>query len=89
MASKKAVEGVEIMARRDSRVAVTSEVWDNDPFVLGTPDGYVDLLTGELMRPDPALMVSRVTSVAPAAKGGARGRTSTSSSTRRRPATLH
>ena len=72
MASKKAVEGVEVMARRDPRVAVTSEVWDNHPFVLGTPDGYVDLVTGELMRPDPTLMVSRVTSIAPAEKGAAR-----------------
>lgn len=68
MASRRAVEGTEIMARRDRRVAVTSDVWDSDPFVLGAPDGYVDLLTGELMRPDPCLMVSRVTSVSPADK---------------------
>ena len=71
MASRRAVEGVEIMARRDSRVAVTSEVWDNDPLVLGTPDGYVDLKTGELLQPDPRLMVSKVTSFAPAQKGAA------------------
>ncbi len=69
MGSRRAVEGTEIMARRDQRVAVTSDVWDSDPFVLGTPGGYVDLLTGELMRPDPGLMVSRVTSVSPADKG--------------------
>jgi putative DNA primase/helicase len=68
MASRRAVEGTEIMARRDRRVAVTSDVWDSDPFVLGTPGGYVDLLTGELMRPDPGLMISRVTSVSPADK---------------------
>jgi putative DNA primase/helicase len=67
MASRRAVEGMEIMARRDRRVAVTSDVWDSDPFLLGTPGGHVDLLTGELVRPVPGLMVvSRVTSVSPA-----------------------
>jgi putative DNA primase/helicase len=72
MASRRAVEGMEIMASRDRRVAVTSDIWDGDPFVLGTPDGYVNLLTGELMRPDPGLMVSRLTAVVPAEKGAPR-----------------
>jgi putative DNA primase/helicase len=69
MASKKAVEGVKIMASCDPRVALKSDVWDRDPFVLGTPGGYVDLHTGELIPPDRELMVSRVTSVTPADKG--------------------
>ena len=71
MASKKAIEGMEIMARRDPRVTVTSDAWDPNPFILGTPDGYVDLRTGKLMPPEPLLMVSKVTSVAPAQKGAA------------------
>jgi putative DNA primase/helicase len=72
MASRRAVEGMEIMARRDRRVAVTSDVWDRDPLVLGTPGGYVNLLTGDLIRPDPSLMVSRLTAVAPAERGSPR-----------------
>ena len=35
-------------------MAVTSETWDRDPFLLGTPGGTVDLRTGELREPDPA-----------------------------------
>lgn len=48
MSSKKAAEGVEQMARRDQRLAVTSDLWDMDPLLLGTPGGTVDLKTGEL-----------------------------------------
>ena len=35
IASKKSIEGMEIMARRDPRVTVTADDWDPDPFVLG------------------------------------------------------
>jgi putative DNA primase/helicase len=35
---------------------------------LGTPAGPVDLATGKLLAPDPAHMISRITSVAPAAE---------------------
>src|ERR1019366_4918164 len=37
---------VERAARADRRLAVTSEIWDRDPLLLGTPDGVVDLRTG-------------------------------------------
>jgi putative DNA primase/helicase len=59
-------KGVETLARVDQRVAVTSDMWDRDQFLLGTPDGVVDLRTGELREPDPADMVSKSTAVAPA-----------------------
>lgn len=39
--------GVESFARADPTHAVTSEVWDSDPWLLGTPAGTVDLRTGE------------------------------------------
>ena len=39
---------VERAARSDRRLAVTSSIWDRDPFLLGTPGGVVDLRTGEL-----------------------------------------
>jgi putative DNA primase/helicase len=71
MSTKRAIEGVEIMASRDPRVAMTADDWNKDPWVLGTLGGYVDLETGETFDPDPALNVSQLTSVSPAEKGTA------------------
>lgn len=39
---------VERAARADQRLAVTSDLWDRDAWLLGTPGGTVDLRTGEL-----------------------------------------
>lgn len=39
---------VERAARSDRRLAVTSDIWDRDPFLLGTPGGVVDLRTANL-----------------------------------------
>jgi putative DNA primase/helicase len=58
--------GVEKFARGDRTFAVTSEHWDRDPFLLGTPDGTVDLRTGVLRGADPTDKISRLTSVSPA-----------------------
>jgi putative DNA primase/helicase len=68
MASKKAAEGVEQMARRDQRLAVISDCWDTDPLLLGTPDGTVDLKTGELCKAKREDYITKVTRVAPDAK---------------------
>jgi putative DNA primase/helicase len=57
--------GVEKFARSDRAMAVTSEAWDSDPFLLGTPGGTVDLRTGELREPDPRDGITKVTAVAP------------------------
>ena len=48
--------------------AVSEDVFDLDDFTLATPDGLVNLRTGELGPHDPASMVSRCTSVSPAAR---------------------
>ena len=58
--------GVEKFAKSDRLIAVTSEIWDPDPFLLGTPDGTVDLRTGELREPDPRDGITKITAVAPA-----------------------
>ena len=58
--------GVEKFARSDRLMAVTSEAWDRDPLLLGTPGGTVDLRTGELREPDPTDGITKVTAVAPA-----------------------
>jgi putative DNA primase/helicase len=69
MASKKAAEGVEIMASRDRRLAVTSDIWDLDPFLLGTPDSTVDLTSGQLKPPSQVDFITKLVSVPPAPKG--------------------
>lgn len=40
--------GAERFARADPEHAVTSAVWDNDPWLLGTPGGTLDLRTGKM-----------------------------------------
>ena len=49
---------VEKFAQSDRTLAVTSEVWDRDPWLLGTPGGTVDLRTGRLR---PALHTDYIT----------------------------
>ena len=58
--------GVERFARSDRRLACTSEVWDSDPMMLGTPGGVVDLRTGSLRPSRPDDMVTKLAAVAPA-----------------------
>jgi putative DNA primase/helicase len=67
MSSRKAAEGVELMAQRDQRLAVESEDWDRDPFLLGTPGGTVDLKTGMLQPAAREHYITKLTSVTPAA----------------------
>jgi hypothetical protein len=57
--------GVEQMARADRRHSVTSKVWDQDPMLLGTPSGTIDLRTGVLNDPDREQRITRQTGVAP------------------------
>jgi putative DNA primase/helicase len=60
--------GVERFAQSDPVFAVTSDDWDRDLYLLGTPGGTVDLRTGELREPDPADGITKVTLVAPSEK---------------------
>ncbi|MCW2317629.1 putative DNA primase/helicase [Rhodoblastus acidophilus] len=59
--------GVERFAQHDQRLATTADVWDRDPWLLGTPGGTIDLRNGALREPDPADMITKVTAVAPEA----------------------
>jgi putative DNA primase/helicase len=60
--------GVERFAQGDPVFAVTSADWDRDLYLLGTPAGTVDLMTGKLREPDPADGITKVTLVAPSEK---------------------
>jgi putative DNA primase/helicase len=58
--------GVERFARSDPAFAVTMEQWDQDPFLLGTPGGTVDLRTGILRPAIPSEGITKTTAVEPA-----------------------
>jgi P4 family phage/plasmid primase-like protien len=66
MARANVASAVERFAQADRAFAVTSEVWDRDKFLLGTPGGTVDLRTGKLRPAKQAEYITRSTEVAPA-----------------------
>jgi putative DNA primase/helicase len=57
-----AVEGI---AQTDRRIATTAKRWDQDPFLLGTPEGTLDLRTGLLRAADAVDGITRLTASAP------------------------
>jgi P4 family phage/plasmid primase-like protien len=56
---------VRTLLRADPRIAAPPEAFDNDPWLLNTPAGIVDLRTGAIRDADPNLMCSRQTVAAP------------------------
>lgn len=60
---------VERAARSDPKLAVTHEIWDRDPWLLGVPGGVIDLRTGGILAPDATRYISREASVPPAPPG--------------------
>ena len=65
IASAKTVAAVERLARSDRTLAATHEQWDADPWLLNTPDGVVDLRTGNLRANQPEDFMSKITAVGP------------------------
>ena len=55
--------GVERFAQSDPVFAVTSEFWDRDPMLLGTPGGPIDLRTGRLIGANPGDGITKSTAV--------------------------
>lgn len=58
--------GAERFCRADPQLAVTSEHWDRNPWLLGTPGGVVDLRDGGLVPCDPAFNITKITATTPA-----------------------
>lgn len=58
--------GVERYAQADRAFAVTSEIWDRNLYLLGTPNGTVELRTGKLRAPQAGDYISKQTAVVPA-----------------------
>ena len=57
---------IEKFAQSDQALVATAETWDANPFLLGTPDGTVDLRTGNLGSPSQEDYITKQTAVAPA-----------------------
>lgn len=66
LAKASVAKGVELFCQIDHRLAVQHDVWDSDPFALGTPGGVVDLRTGKTAAAERHAMITRTTSIAPA-----------------------
>jgi len=64
-AKAKTVNAVISLARTDRRQAATTLQWDTNPWLLGTPQGTVNLRTGELQPPKTTDYITKTTSVAP------------------------
>jgi putative DNA primase/helicase len=69
LASAQTRAAVASLASDDTRIVITSDLFDSDPLMLGVPSGAVDLRTGELLAPDPTLLISKSCAVTPAAAG--------------------
>jgi len=65
MCKASVANGAERMARADPDLAVTSEEWDRDLFMLGTPGGVVDLRSGKLLESCPSYRITKITSATP------------------------
>jgi putative DNA primase/helicase len=59
------VAAVHSLARADRRLAATIEQWDANPMLLNTPDGVVDLRTGELRAHRPGDYMTMIAAVGP------------------------
>ncbi len=65
LAKASTAAAIERFAQADRAFAVTSEIWDRDDFLLGTPSGTLDLRTGEIHKPTREDYITTLTAVAP------------------------
>lgn len=65
IASAGKVAAIERLARSDRRHATSTDTWDQDPWVLNTPAGIVDLRAGKMLPHDPDQYITKITAVAP------------------------
>jgi putative DNA primase/helicase len=65
IASARTVAAVTSLSRSDRRIAATTDQWDSDPWLLGTPAGTVDLRTGLLRSNSIGDYITRVTASTP------------------------
>lgn len=57
--------GIDAFVQANPALGIAHDIWDNDPFLLGTPGGTVDLKTGKVRKSEQSDFMTRSTSVAP------------------------
>lgn len=67
--SARTVKAIEFLARADRTHAATTDQWDRQPMLLGTPAGVVNLQTGDLAAASQSHYLRRQTAVHPAPPG--------------------
>jgi putative DNA primase/helicase len=65
VASAKVISALERLARADRRHASRPDEWDQDLWLLNTPDGTVDLRTGKLRPHERRDLITKITTVGP------------------------
>ena len=63
--SDRTIRAVERLSRCDPRISAAGADWDADGMLLNTPDGVIDLRTGEVSPGDPGLKLTRITRASP------------------------
>ena len=63
--SHQTIMAVEKICANDPAFSVSTNYWDRDLHLLGTPKGTVDLSTGELIEPQPEFGITKTTLVGP------------------------
>jgi putative DNA primase/helicase len=66
VASVNKARNVEAFAKSFPEIATPAEIWDANPYLLGTPDGTIDLRSGKMRSPDPKDHITKLTAVSPA-----------------------
>jgi P4 family phage/plasmid primase-like protien len=67
LASAARVHAVVDLARSDRRLAGRADEWDTDPWLLNTPEGVVDLRTGQVGRHRAGQFMTKITNASPSA----------------------
>jgi len=65
LASATTIYAVERLARCDRRLAAVVQQWDSDPWLLNTPDGVIDLRTGQAKPHQAEDYQTKITAVGP------------------------
>lgn len=65
LASASKIAAVETLARSDARLSVPDERWDDNPWLINSPAGIIDLKTGQTTPHDPNLCMTRITAASP------------------------
>lgn len=68
LTSLKTCNAVESLSKVDRDIAVSKKMWDTDKYLMATPAGTLDLSTGNLQTSMPEDLITRCTSVSPAAR---------------------